>query len=245
MRTILVTLAVMLSLVGGVTQAGATVLRIATGQYVPFTDENQPDGGIVNEYVQRVAEAAGYSVEFEYQPWMRALELTRTGRYVASSYWFFNEDRETEFIHVGPVVADRLVLFRRADTELPEWSDVRDLSAFRIGAVTGYTYTDGFWEMAEAGELQVQTAQSDEANLRKLVAGRIDVYPMSEEVGLALLRDLFTEEQRAQIVTEPEPLIVTKGYLLVSRQTEGGLEVAARLQQEIDELGVMARSEER
>ena len=240
MRTILGVLA---TLAAFGSMAEANVLRIASGEYAPFTDQNAPGGGIVNEFVTQVAETAGYTVEFDYLPWMRSLELTRTGRYVASSYWFFREEREEEFIHVGPVVSDRLVFFRRVETELPEWTDILDLSDFRIGAVTGYTYTPDFWDQAEAGELTVETAQSDEANLRKLFAGRIDLFAMSEDVGLALLEQHFTPEQRAQITTEPNPLTVTYGYILVSRQTEDGLEVAQRLQTAIDEIGAMARSQ--
>ncbi|WP_375228565.1 substrate-binding periplasmic protein [Roseobacter sp. S98] len=213
------------------------VLHIATGDYAPFTDQTAPDDGIVNDAVRQLARTAGFDVAFEYMPWMRALEMTRAAHFFASSYWYFSEDRTADFIHVGPVVYDRMVLIRREDTTLPDWESMADLKGVTIGAVTGYTYTEDFWELAESGALRVETAQNDEANLRKLLAGRIDVYPMSEESGKALMSRIFSEEERSQITMEPKPLMVTEGYLLVSRNARDAKEIAIRLQDALDRLG--------
>lgn len=224
----------MAALLGSPSIAETGAIRIATGEYAPFTDSTAPNGGTVNEFVQEIAEVAGYEVEFDYLPWMRGLELTRLGRYAGASYWFFNEEREADFIHVGPVNIDRMVLFRRADADIPAWSDIGDLADLTLGAVTGYTYTPDFWEMAESGQLNVQVAQNDEANIRKLLAGRIDVYPMSEAAGRALLQEHFSEAERAQITIEAQPLFVMEGFLLISRQTDNAEELALNLQAAID-----------
>ena len=221
---------------GQIASADQNVLRIATGDYAPFADQTAPDDGIVNDTVRRIAQSAGFSVEFEYMPWMRALEMTRSARFFATSYWYFSEERVADFIHVGPVVYERMVLIRRADTPFPEWHSLRDLSGMTIGAVTGYTYTEDFWDLAEAGELRVETAQNDEANLRKLLAGRIDVYPMSEQSSEALMARIFSHEERSQITSEPKPLMVTEGYLLVARKGEKAEAIAAQLQEALDDL---------
>jgi len=214
--------------------AQAEPLRIASGEYPPFTGSSQTDGGIVNARISQIAQAIGYEVEFEYFPWMRSLELTRGGRYFGTSYWYYNADRETDFIHVGPVVENRLVLFRRVDRDLPEWATIADLRGITIGAVTGYTYTDDFWDLAESGVLTVELAQSDAANLRKLFSGRIDAYPMSEEVGHSLIRELFSSEEAAQITIEEAPLTVNRGYLLVSRKQKNAATIASDLQTAVD-----------
>lgn len=228
-------------LAGTAVHAEGDTLRIATGEYAPFADSGHPAGGLVNAFVAEIGEDAGYAVDFDYMPWMRSLELARTGRYAATSYWYFNQDREADFIHVGPVLTERMVLFRRVDTELPSWEDISDLNEFSIGAVTGYTYTPDFWDLAADGQLLVETAQDDAANLRKLLAGRIDIYPMSEEVGLALLEKIFTQEERAQITIEPVALMITEGFLLVSRAAENAEDVANSLQAAIDRSGQSAR----
>ncbi len=216
--------------------ADAPVLQIATGDYAPFTDQNAPDDGLVNNVVREMAHAAGYEVEFTYLPWMRALELTRNARFSATSYWYFQREREADFIHVGPIVSDRLVFFRRADSPLPHWTALGDLGDITIGAVTGYTYTDDFWDLAANGTLRVETAQTDEANMRKLLVGRIDAYPMSEESGRLLISSIFTDAERAQIVIEDQPLTTTEGFLLVTRATADAELIAERLQSALGQI---------
>ena len=147
---------------------GNTELSISTGNYAPFTDETAPNQGLVNQRITQIASAAGYTVKFDYLPWMRALELARTGKYAASSYWYFSAERQADFFHVGPVLYDELVFITRQDQVFPDWTELTELSALTFGAVPGYTYTEEFWRLSEAGEITVETAQSDESNLRKL-----------------------------------------------------------------------------
>lgn len=229
-------LAASVVLFGAAAHANTETLRIATGDYAPYTEQSAPDGGIVNDFVQQVGQTAGFDIEFDYMPWMRGLELTRSGRYDGASFWFYNEDREADFIHVGPVNVIRMVLFRRQDTELPDWTGINDLADVRLGAVPGYTYTPDFWAKAEDGRLTVETAQTDAANLRKLVAGRIDAYPMSEQAGLALIETLFSEQERASLTIEARPLLTNEGFLLVPRSMNDAKDVAARLQNAVDQI---------
>lgn len=214
----------------------AAELRIATGDYPPFTDAAENGGGSVNQFISKVAKRAGLAAEFEFNPWMRSLELTRTGRYEATSFWYFSEERDKDFIHVGPVMQDRLVFFRHADTPMPVWNELSDLSGMTIGAVTGYTYTPEFWELSKNGTLNVEVAPSDEANFKKLRAGRIDLFPMSEESGLRLVSKIFSDAKEKQIVYSPQTLVETNGYLLVSRSINNASELAERLQTAVDEI---------
>ncbi|MEN0000303.1 MAG: transporter substrate-binding domain-containing protein [Pseudomonadota bacterium] len=211
-------------------------LTISTGEYAPFTDSSVVGGGTVNAIVSQIAEKSGLTAQFEYMPWMRALELTRVGRFDATSFWYFSAERKPEFIHVGPVLHDRLVFFRRADMPDQSWEELEDLSAFKIGAVTGYTYAPEFWQYADEDRIDVEIAPDDEANLRKLLAGRIDLYPMSEQVGRRLIETKFSKADQARFAVISKPLIVTEGYLLVSRAIEGADALAARLQEAVDTL---------
>ncbi|WP_300055445.1 ABC transporter substrate-binding protein [uncultured Roseobacter sp.] len=234
MKFVLLVLAALAVLLTDSRPGQAETLRIATGEYAPYTDSSAPGGGAVNSTVQAIAEAAGFEAEFDYMPWMRALEMTRMGRFHASSYWGYQAAREEDFWHVGPVMQDPILLFHRADAPLPDWERLPDLQGVTIGAVTGYTYSDDFWELADSGQITVETAQSDEANMRKLLAGRIDAFPMTSQSGQALLATLFSEAERQQIRTHPQPLMVSTGYLLVSRNADGAEAIAEALQNALD-----------
>lgn len=200
---------------------------IATGEYEPFTSEAASDDGLVNQIISQAFEEAGYSVTYEYMPWKRAIELTRRGDYTASSFWYYSKKREEEFIHAGPLFEERLVFFRLESTNEPAWDELSDLSGLKIGVVDGYTYTSELWDLGEAGKLTLERGPSDEANFKKLLAGRIDLFPLGEATGRHLLATKFTAEERERITISSKPLTATFGYLLVSRAHEDAEKIAA------------------
>ncbi|MEM6387503.1 MAG: transporter substrate-binding domain-containing protein [Pseudomonadota bacterium] len=226
--------AVFVAVMGAASAGSAMEVTIATGEYAPFSSEELDGFGSVNERLSDYADTAGLELIFEFMPWMRALESTRRGHFVATSYWYFSEDRQADFIHVGPLVQDRLVLFGRSDTVIVAPGDLTSLGDLTVGIVPGYTYTTEFWELVESGALKVSEGPNDMANLRKLLAGRIDLVPLSEEAGWHMIKESFDADQVATFSVLGKPLSTTQGFLLVSRATDGAEEIAARLQAVID-----------
>ncbi|MEM7696217.1 MAG: transporter substrate-binding domain-containing protein [Pseudomonadota bacterium] len=209
--------------------ASADALRVATGEYPPFTSSTAPGGGTVNAAMSEIGRAAGYTLSFTYLPWARALEMTRAGRYHATSFWYYSTAREDDFIHVGPVGTDRLVFFRRKNNPI-SYTQLEDLAPYSIGVVRSYTYTAELWQLGNAGVLRLQLAPDDMTNFRKLLAGRIDLYAISEQSGWHFIRTNFTKAEQAQLTTVDRPLSMAKIYLLVSRALENADEIAAALQ---------------
>ncbi len=221
-----------LSMVGAT--ADASPLRITTGEYPPFASEAMEHYGHVNRIIARASQEVGIDVEFQFFPWKRALEEVRRGRYAASSYWYHSEDREQDFIHVGPISDERIVFFHRKDRDVPSSSSLDDLTGFKIGATNGYTYSKAFWEAAENGSLTVEIAADDVTNLKKLLAGRIDFFAAESSLGWHLMNENFTRSEREKLTTLDHPLRVTPGFLLVSRKAPNAEALAASLQRGLD-----------
>lgn len=53
----------------------------------------------------------------------------------------------------------------------------QDLSSYRIGATQDYAYSEEFWSLAKSGKLNVEVMQKNKLNIKKLLAGRIDLFP--------------------------------------------------------------------
>lgn len=231
---ILIFLAVIFLSGAAAATAETRLLRIVSTNYEPFTGIDLPGGGIVNRSVQRIAADAGFSVEVVYEPWARAIESTRRGHYDATSYGYYNPDRDVDFIQVGPFTEERIIFLVRADSEFKNWDALQDLAGLRIGVVLGYTYSKEFWDLGESGVLTFSDAQSDEGNLRKLLAGRIDIFPISADVGQHMISQIFSEEEQAQLLELEKPLTTTGSFLLVSRNIDDAEIVAQSLQSVID-----------
>ena len=86
----------------------SNTVRIATGDYPPYTDARQPDGGMVTARLRAALAHQGLEARFEFLPWARAKEETRVGHFDASSYWWIDDDLRRDFLLSRPVVSNAL-----------------------------------------------------------------------------------------------------------------------------------------
>ncbi len=195
-----------------------SLVHISTGDFSPWTDENATHGGFVNRVVREAFRRQGLSVEFSFWPWKRALVAARNGKVDATSFWYLSEEKSRDFYYSEPISEHREIFFYLKKRNLPPWKTLSDLSGLDIGATRGYTYTDEFWEMGKQGELTIFEANSDELNFKKLMAGRVDLFPAGEVVGWRVLEEL-DKNARDKISVLAKPLAEQHGHLLFPRES--------------------------
>ncbi|MDX1692819.1 MAG: transporter substrate-binding domain-containing protein [Ketobacteraceae bacterium] len=193
-------------------------LHISTGEFAPWTDSNAPHQGFISRVVRDAFRRQGYEVEFSFWPWKRALVAARNGKVDATSFWYRSDEKARDFYYSDPISEHRELFFYLKKKNLPPWHQLSDLSGLDIGATRGYTYTDKFWQMGEDGQLAISEANSDELNFKKLLAGRIDIFPAGEVVGWRVLRSLDGEALKRVAVLE-KPLANQTGHLLFPRES--------------------------
>ena len=211
-----VSLALLLSAVNSNAKESIT---IATGEYSPFASSTLQDNGYVNHVITRAFALEGIDVTFKYLPWKRAAVATQKGEFGATSFWYRSDEREKHFYYSDAVNNEQTVFFYRKDKPLKQWSTLSDLSDFTIGATIGYTYTTEFWAAAESKQLNVSQVVTDKANMKKLVAGRIDLFPAGIVLGHTLLQDNFIFGMASTIDYNTKPLVSVTGHLLFPRIT--------------------------
>ncbi len=202
------------------------VVRVGTGDWVPYVDQSREDGGALSRLVRDIFEAAGYQVEFVYYPWDRNLLMLEHGTLDAVMPYSCSAQRRRISECSDPVVQGEIVLFQRSDKAL-NWARIEDLKSFRIATTLGYSYGPQFDAALQAGQLQVQQSGKEETGFRLLELGRVDFHPQDRAVGYAMLRRLFTPEARAAIThhprllnTEPLHLLFRKGDARADRLRE-------------------------
>lgn len=192
-------------------------IRIATGEWSPYISAELKYKGLVSRIVTEAFALEGVHVEYQFFPWGRALLEAQKGNLDASSVWYFHEDREKDFLHSDPVIVLTEVFFHLKSFDF-DWRDWSDLKSLRVGGTIEYTVSKMLEENQQIGEYSLELIPSDENNFRKLLKGRIDIFPSAIEAAYPLLNEKFTEEDRERLTYHPNPVNSGELYLLASKR---------------------------
>lgn len=212
MRSILILLGFLLPAI-----APAGEVRLTNGDWPPFLSPELPDHGTISRKVRKAFHQVGVNVEFGFFPWKRSLALAAQGSWDGSVAWRKTPERERDFYFSEPLFYCNYVFFHRRQRPI-DWRQLAELRGYRIGATLEYDYGPAFRQAWQQRSIQVDVADTDEQNLRKLLAGRIDLFPVTREVGEFLLQTRFTPEEAAQLTYHPRPLLTQPMYLLLNRK---------------------------
>lgn len=171
-------------------QAEPRQVRIGTGDWAPYVDQQQGDGGALPRLVSAVFAEAGYQVEYLFHPWDRNVLLLQQGHLHAIMPYSCSPSRLNYGLCSDPMVRGELVLFHRREQPF-DWEHVEDLQGYRIATTLGYSYGLLFDEALRDGRLSVLQSNKDDTGFRLLELGRIDLHPQDRAVGYAMLRRLF------------------------------------------------------
>lgn len=189
------------------------VVRVGTGDWVPYVDQQRADGGALPRLVKSIFNAAGYQVEFVYYPWDRNLLMLENGSLDAVMPYSCSAARQRISECSDPVVQGEIVLFQRTDQKL-DWARIEDLKSFSIATTLGYSYGPQFDAAQQSGVLKVQQSGKEDTGFRLLELGRVDFHPQDRAVGYAMLRRMFSPEARAVITHHPRLLNTEPLHLL-------------------------------
>lgn len=197
--------------------AGVGRVRLTSGEWPPYLSENIAHFGLVSLLVSSAFTEEGVAVEYGFFPWLRSLELARSGEWDGSVIWLRNSEREHDFLFSDPVYFSCQAFFHRRDRPF-DWNCYEDLRGVKIGVSLGYSYGNKFDRMLENGELDVDVAQTDRMNMNKLLSGRIDIFPINVEIGYYLLRADFPPGLANLVTHHPRLLINNRAlHLIVPR----------------------------
>ena len=134
----------------------------------------------------------------------------------ASSVWYFHADREKKFLHSDPIIVTNEVFFHLKSFAF-DWNDWSDLKGLRVGGTIEYTVSKMLKDKQEIGGYSLEIIRTDEINFKKLLKGRIHIFPLAKEVAYALLNEKFTEQDRNQLTFHPKPVNSGELHLLLSK----------------------------
>lgn len=195
----------------------ADVIRLASGEWPPYQSEKLKYAGVASRIVTEAFALEGVEVHYRYFPWSRALRNAATGEMDGTFLWFDSAERRKTFLISDPVIDIQYVFFHLKNKPL-SWNSISDLENLSIGATLKYTYGEQFDTAEKEKRINVDRVASDELNFKKLVKGRVDIFPCDLDAGLELISKLFTPEEAENLTWHQKPVRAAPHHLLLSRK---------------------------
>lgn len=178
-------LALCLMLAAGGSQAAEPIsFKLLTEDYPPF-NMLAPGGqisGSATEIVRELLQRSGVRYSIELLPWLRAYNRAVLEPNTCVYSTTRTDQREGQFKWIGPVAENSWVLYARSDTSRV-LNNLEDVRRYRLGGYSG----DAVAQYLIARNFDVDLANSDVQNVRKLQAGRIDYWATGKYIGAQLV----------------------------------------------------------
>ncbi len=148
--------------------------------------------GLLVDVIQEAFKRAGYTVEIQIMPWARCLAEVKAGRIDGIFSVYQTRERQEFLTYADEVLITQVqAFFVRKDSGILFDGDLGKLSELRLGVINQTSYGPRLDLALEKGMFKkVDVGNSVSANIKKLLADRIDVFPSYRHVALDSARTL-------------------------------------------------------
>ena len=202
----------------------ARTINLTTLNWSPYYGENLDDGGPVTAIAKAAAKEAGHTLEMSWMPWKRALEMAKRGRRDGLLGAYYNKERDKAFHFTIPMYSVTGSFIAKKSFERDSYESLKDLKGYSMGFLRGGEFPDKF----DSADYLDKRPGKNEANMRKLVNGRIDLAAMANTVFFDLLKRK-TDESAGDYKALQPPLWNKNLYITISKEVDNGEQIAADL----------------
>ncbi len=166
-------------------------ITLATGEWAPYTSTKLPGQGFATEIVSAIATEMGFELNVKFFPWSRAKKMVERNKVIGSFPWAVNDERKKKY-NLSNNFFNANTKFFYYDNKMKDvaWTRFDDLKEYKIGAVQDYSSR----EIIQKNGLKVRTIPNEKSGFKLLFAGKIDLFPSVDLVGLEILKNLFPKK---------------------------------------------------
>ncbi|MGG6898120.1 substrate-binding periplasmic protein [Rhizobium sp. BR 315] len=157
--------------------ARAETVHFTTEEYPPFSyRDGKTPVGASTEQVQKVMAAIGVDYTITVLPWVRAYNQALTDPMTCVFSTAHNEERNTLFKWVQPLLIDRNILIKHSGSKV-EAANLDEARKYLVG-----TWREDYTEtiLRRNNFPRIDLGSDFKASLKKLISDRIDLMPISE-----------------------------------------------------------------
>lgn len=211
----------------------AEEIRIVTDDWTPYYGKDLQDQGFFSVIVKEAFKKAGYEPTLAFVPWKRAEETAKAGKEDVLLGAYYTKEREEFFIFSDPILGASMNAMVKKDSDIQFSGDLHDFKSLKMGKVRGYKISE---EFNTADYLNVEEATTLEQNIRKLLAGRIDVLIESPIVAMDLMNHTFSQAERDSVTFIEPPIVNNDLYICFSKKRPNAEIVAKKFNAALSEM---------
>jgi len=201
--------------------------------FPPYQYKDDADNklvGITVEIVEALQKKIGDKSEIKVYPWTRGLKTLEVKKNSALFSMLRTDERRNKYKWVGPIAEMEMVFFKKKGSpiELKSLDDAKKVG--KIGVTKGVG-NHGVLTAQGFTNLDVIPSGIDEKNIKKLVMGRIDLWPSLIGPGLFNAKRMGFE---GKIEPVGEALFKGDFYIAFNKQTDDA--IIKQWQKALDEL---------
>ncbi len=200
--------------------AAQTITIASNGNASPGWSRYSKHNGYILHIATQAFALAGVQVKIKwYSSWKRAFEQAKNNDDESTCCWFFVPERTKYFYYSDPVVEETQVFFHLKSYRF-NWDTVDDLEGIHIGGNTGFHYGDALDNAEKSGRIMMDRARSYDQNLKKLLIGRIQIYPAATITAYDHLNNMYSQKTVNLFTYHQKPVFIKKLHLILSKKME-------------------------
>jgi len=198
---------------------------LATANWEPYISESSATQGQFSEIVTSIFKEMQLETTLIFAPWKRVESIVAEGEAFAAIPYAYTKERHKKFDYSDPIMNSSYVFIynKKVYPKGIDYTQLEELGNYRISGVTGYWYEQLFM----SAKLKVEYVTSDEQNIVKLYANRVDLVATNDLVGWFLIKKRYPKEV-AQFGVLKKPFGSQYLHLMVSKKYPHALELTQR-----------------
>lgn len=203
------------------TAASADTIYLTSLSWPPYADKDIKEQGASVAVARAAFKAMGHELVVDFFPWSRTVKLASEpdSKYMGYFPEYFYET--PDFAFSEPMGQGPLGLVENVDKPV-SWESTADLTSYKLGVVQDYVNTEELDAMIASGAIKAQAVVSDDKNVQKVAAKRIDAAVIDANVLKYLLDNEPSLADAKTKVQMNARLLVNKDLFVAFKNTEEG-----------------------
>ncbi len=199
--------------------AAEETVNMATAESGAGWSEYSKHYGYMIHIATEAFRLSGIQTKITFYPWKRSYATAKSNRADCTCCWFFADERTKDFHYSDPVFVEAMVFFHLKSFKF-DWNTVDDLREVKVGGNIAFHYGDDFQNAEKEGIIHVDRTVTSIQNFKKLLAGRIQIFPLAVSTGYETLRQIYPPETVKLFTYHPKQILHKNLYLLIPVRME-------------------------